>query len=135
MSLHFVVSWVTVNGKAYAVVTRKCRSLDRKCVNMLHLSPQQEIFHRGPISCGVDANPLLNYESGASKKSWMCWGHEMAPSWCSSAMCKASSRRRARVSITLCPWLAGALTRRKRETMRDSSSLLHAACVLLVLIL
>ena len=24
----------------------------------------KEIFHRGPISCGVDANPLLNYESG-----------------------------------------------------------------------
>ena len=26
----------------------------------------KEIFHRGPISCGVDANPLLNYESGSS---------------------------------------------------------------------
>lgn len=26
----------------------------------------KEIFHRGPISCGVDANPLLNYESGAA---------------------------------------------------------------------
>ena len=25
----------------------------------------KEIFNRGPISCGVDANPLLNYESGA----------------------------------------------------------------------
>jgi len=27
----------------------------------------KEIFHRGPISCGVDANPLLNYESGIIK--------------------------------------------------------------------
>jgi len=26
-----------------------------------------EIFHRGPISCGIDANPLLNYESGIIK--------------------------------------------------------------------
>ena len=24
----------------------------------------KEIFHRGPISCGIDANPLLNYETG-----------------------------------------------------------------------
>lgn len=24
----------------------------------------KEIYHRGPISCGIDANPLLNYESG-----------------------------------------------------------------------
>jgi len=24
----------------------------------------KEIFNRGPISCGIDANPLLNYESG-----------------------------------------------------------------------
>jgi len=23
-----------------------------------------EIFHRGPIACGIDVNPLLNYESG-----------------------------------------------------------------------
>eukprot|EP00434_Breviolum_minutum_P008845 symbB.v1.2.007800.t1/scaffold485.1/size197678/3 len=27
----------------------------------------KEIFNRGPISCGVDANPLLNYESGIIK--------------------------------------------------------------------
>merc|ERR1719277_34176 len=26
-----------------------------------------EIFHRGPISCGIDANPLLNYEKGIIK--------------------------------------------------------------------
>jgi cathepsin X len=25
---------------------------------------QKEIFNRGPISCGIDAGPLLNYESG-----------------------------------------------------------------------
>merc|ERR1719265_2113205 len=28
---------------------------------------QQEIMNRGPISCGIDANPLLNYESGIIK--------------------------------------------------------------------
>merc|ERR1719343_1021479 len=27
----------------------------------------KEIFHRGPVSCGIDANPLLNYESGIIK--------------------------------------------------------------------
>jgi len=27
----------------------------------------KEIFHRGPISCGIDANPLLNYENGIIK--------------------------------------------------------------------
>merc|ERR1712050_31745 len=27
----------------------------------------REIYHRGPISCGIDANPLLNYESGIVK--------------------------------------------------------------------
>merc|ERR1719198_2601530 len=27
----------------------------------------KEIFNRGPISCGIDANPLLNYESGIIK--------------------------------------------------------------------
>jgi len=27
----------------------------------------KEIFARGPISCGIDANPLLNYESGIIK--------------------------------------------------------------------
>eukprot|EP00931_Biecheleriopsis_adriatica_P076160 TRINITY_DN498_c0_g1_i1.p1 TRINITY_DN498_c0_g1~~TRINITY_DN498_c0_g1_i1.p1 ORF type:complete len:389 (-),score=89.90 TRINITY_DN498_c0_g1_i1:46-1212(-) len=27
----------------------------------------KEIYNRGPISCGVDANPLLNYESGIIK--------------------------------------------------------------------
>jgi cathepsin X len=27
----------------------------------------KEIFHRGPIACGIDANPLLNYESGIVK--------------------------------------------------------------------
>ena len=27
----------------------------------------REILHRGPISCGIDANPLLNYESGILK--------------------------------------------------------------------
>ena len=30
----------------------------------------KEIFHRGPISCGVDANPLLNYESGHWAPHW-----------------------------------------------------------------
>jgi len=29
---------------------------------------QQEIMNRGPISCGIDAMPLLNYESGIYKK-------------------------------------------------------------------
>jgi cathepsin X len=29
---------------------------------------QKEIFHRGPITCGIDAMPLLNYESGVMKK-------------------------------------------------------------------
>merc|ERR1712071_172198 len=28
---------------------------------------QQEIMNRGPISCGIDANPLLNDESGIIK--------------------------------------------------------------------
>jgi len=28
---------------------------------------QTEIMNRGPISCGIDANPLLNYESGIIK--------------------------------------------------------------------
>jgi len=27
----------------------------------------KEIYNRGPISCGIDANPLLNYESGIIK--------------------------------------------------------------------
>jgi len=27
----------------------------------------REIFHRGPIACGIDANPLLNYEAGIQK--------------------------------------------------------------------
>lgn len=27
----------------------------------------REIFHRGPIACGIDANPLLNYEAGIIK--------------------------------------------------------------------
>lgn len=27
----------------------------------------KEIFFRGPVSCGIDANPLLNYESGIIK--------------------------------------------------------------------
>jgi len=27
----------------------------------------KEILHRGPIACGIDANPLLNYESGIIK--------------------------------------------------------------------
>merc|ERR1719311_1737743 len=30
----------------------------------------KEIFARGPISCGIDANPLLNYESGIIKHRW-----------------------------------------------------------------
>merc|ERR1711865_1052386 len=29
---------------------------------------QQEILSRGPISCGIDAMPLLNYESGVFKQ-------------------------------------------------------------------
>lgn len=29
-----------------------------------HEAMQKEIFNRGPISCGIDAMPLLNYESG-----------------------------------------------------------------------
>jgi cathepsin X len=32
-------------------------------------SMMKEIFARGPIACGIDANPLLNYESGIIKKS------------------------------------------------------------------
>merc|ERR1712150_371330 len=27
-----------------------------------------EIFHRGPIACGIDAMPLLNYEAGIVKE-------------------------------------------------------------------
>merc|ERR1712084_70486 len=31
---------------------------------------KKEIFNRGPIACGIDAMPLLNYESGiVTKKS------------------------------------------------------------------
>merc|ERR1712216_70559 len=29
---------------------------------------QKEIFARGPIACGIDAAPLLNYESGIITK-------------------------------------------------------------------
>lgn len=29
---------------------------------------QKEIFHRGPIACGIDAAPLLNYEQGVIAK-------------------------------------------------------------------
>jgi len=29
---------------------------------------QKEIYHRGPIACGIDADALLNYESGIIKK-------------------------------------------------------------------
>merc|ERR1712182_81004 len=29
---------------------------------------QKEIMHRGPISCGIDAAPLLNFESGVISK-------------------------------------------------------------------
>jgi cathepsin X len=29
---------------------------------------QKEIFHRGPIACGIDAAPLLNYENGIATK-------------------------------------------------------------------
>merc|ERR1712178_186205 len=28
----------------------------------------KEIYSRGPIACGIDANPLLNYESGIVKE-------------------------------------------------------------------
>jgi cathepsin X len=28
---------------------------------------KREIFHRGPIACGIDAMPLLNYEQGIAK--------------------------------------------------------------------
>ncbi len=28
----------------------------------------KEIYNRGPISCGIDAMPLLNYESGIIKE-------------------------------------------------------------------
>merc|ERR1711953_1370187 len=30
---------------------------------------QKEIFNRGPIACGIDAGPLLNYESGVIESS------------------------------------------------------------------
>ena len=33
-----------------------------------HKSMQQEIYHRGPIACGVDAMPLLNYRGGIIDK-------------------------------------------------------------------
>eukprot|EP00928_Gymnodinium_smaydae_P001669 TRINITY_DN105_c1_g1_i6.p1 TRINITY_DN105_c1_g1~~TRINITY_DN105_c1_g1_i6.p1 ORF type:complete len:400 (-),score=106.27 TRINITY_DN105_c1_g1_i6:343-1542(-) len=33
-----------------------------------HEAMMKEIYHRGPISCGIDANPLLNYESGIITK-------------------------------------------------------------------
>merc|ERR1719424_2732485 len=33
-------------------------------------SMQKEIFHRGPISCGIDAMPLLNYEKGVIHHRW-----------------------------------------------------------------
>merc|ERR1719428_2385734 len=52
----------------------------------------KEIFERGPISCGIDADPLLNYESGVvTEKSFMTdhvisvvgWGKdaEQGPYW------------------------------------------------------
>jgi cathepsin X len=31
---------------------------------------KKEIFNRGPISCGIDAGPLLNYESGVVHHRW-----------------------------------------------------------------
>jgi len=30
----------------------------------------KEIYARGPIACGIDANPLLNYESGIVQHRW-----------------------------------------------------------------
>merc|ERR1712157_186084 len=30
---------------------------------------QQEIYNRGPISCGIDAMPLLNFEGGIATDS------------------------------------------------------------------
>merc|ERR1719343_1983297 len=46
---------------------------------------QKEIFHRGPIACGIAALPLLNYESGIITEqggdvdhtiSVVGWGHD-----------------------------------------------------------
>jgi cathepsin X len=51
---------------------------------------QQEIMNRGPISCGIDAMPLLNYESGIYTKrsfstdhviSVVGWGKEAEQSY------------------------------------------------------
>jgi len=50
---------------------------------------QKEIFNRGPIACGIDANKLLNWESGIIKdQNWfqmvdhvisvVGWGHDAA---------------------------------------------------------
>merc|ERR1711904_667715 len=33
-------------------------------------SMMKEIFNRGPIACGIDAGPLLNYESGIVHHYW-----------------------------------------------------------------
>ena len=36
---------------------------------------QKEIFARGPIACGIDAEPLLNYEKGVLKKRSFMTNH------------------------------------------------------------
>merc|ERR1719188_1333489 len=63
-------------------IARTCGSFDHEggaCTGLSHFpnatisdygsisgakAMMKEIYNRGPISCGIDANPLLNYESG-----------------------------------------------------------------------
>ena len=43
---------------------------DHKMSGVLQAAMMKEIFNRGPISCGIDAGPLLKYTSGIAR-----WGN------------------------------------------------------------
>ena len=63
-------------------VARTCATFGEDCVGLEsypnatiidhghvsgHKAMMKEIFNRGPIACGIDANPLLKYKSGIAK--------------------------------------------------------------------
>merc|ERR1712167_276612 len=68
---------------------------------------QKEIFHRGPITCGIDAMPLLNYESGVMKKDGSMVDHVISVS--------AGVRTRMALATGTCV-IAGASTGARWDT-------------------